>query len=187
MEDSHCFELAKTAMLQADPLWFKDRLVDELTYDYLGTYDNVACRLNGGSDLDWLDVIVRVPRVQFMDYTKVPKRMFDYLDGVLPSNYHLTFSKGSHNWHTCVKVLERGGNVAVVVRNKPRCGHDWFEWKGGNSEIIDGDEHDLRFRDPVGLHHGNIVVLSPKGTPAEEDTSGFVLDSLADLKEAIAY
>ena len=204
MEDCHCFELAKTAMLRADPVWFDDQIVNELKYNYVRKYDKVACRLNGGSDLDWTGVAARVPEVQFMDYTKVPQRMFDWIDGELPPNYHLTFSRGSHNWLTCLEVLRRGGNVSVVVHKKPsrykndrvfhlpiRSGSDGLMLRGS---YIDGDTNALRFLDvdnrpcvdgrwkPNEDRCGNIVMLSAKGHPAKADhESGFVLESLYDL------
>jgi hypothetical protein len=76
-------------------------------------------------------------------------------------------------------VLDKGGNVAVVTRNTPRCGHDWFDHPNGKKcELVNGDEHDFRFLDKRG---GHIVVLTPKGKEAKADTSGFVLDTLHDL------
>ena len=181
-KDSHHFETAKTLMYKADRDWFEDRLVEELKFDYLEVYDKVACRLNGGSDLDWThetSVIHRVPEVQFLDYTKVPQRMFDYLNGVLPDNYHCTFSRGSSNWDTCKEVLARGGNVAVVVREKSlTIDSDFISIDGTMHRFVDGDEHDLRHLDRQG---GSIVVLKAKGKKQKQDTSGFILESVRDL------
>jgi hypothetical protein len=42
-------------------------------------------------------------------------------------------------------------------------------WNG--YRVIDGDEHDLRHLDPKGV----VVGLSPKGSKAKRDMSGFVL------------
>ena len=204
-EDSHHFETAKTLMYKADRDWFEDRLVEELKFDHLEVHDKVACRLNGGSDLDWTEgrnydsVIHRLPEVQFLDYTKVPQRMFDYLDGKLPDNYHLTFSRGSSNWDTCKEVLDRGGNVSVVVRDKPVLNAfgsydvDYLTPEGRQCNYIDGDIHDLRFLDrdylsrieewsgDVGVDGGSIVLLKAKGKKQKQDTSGFILDSVRDL------
>jgi hypothetical protein len=56
-----------------------------------------------------------------------------------------------------------GGNVAVVFRNKlPK------QWE--DRKVIDGDESDLRFKDPQGC----VVGLVEKGD-AKKDSSGFVV------------
>jgi hypothetical protein len=190
-KESHWYEAAKTLMYRADVDWFEDRLVDELKYNHLERHERVACRLNGGSDLDWThetSVIWRVPEVQFLDYTKVPSRMWDFIKGRLPTNYHLTFSRGAKNWPICLDILAEGGDVAVVVRNKPRCGVDYFEHPlGGHCEIIDGDLHDLRHLDrrtwAVRCNRGSLVLLSPKpdNKTTREDKSGFIIDSLEDI------
>ena len=52
--------------------------------------------------------------VQFYDYTKITKRALAFATGDTPENYHLTFSKTENNDADCIKVLEAGGNVAVV-------------------------------------------------------------------------
>jgi len=51
-------------------------------------------RLNLTSDLPWENLAVKYfPRLQFYDYTKHLKRFFSFLDGKLPNNYHLTYSR----------------------------------------------------------------------------------------------
>ena len=127
----------------------------------------VPCvRLNGTSDLGWegiaKDLILKYPDVQFYDYTKVLGRMLRFLDGKFPSNYHLTFSKSESNSADCDLVLQSGGNIAVVFKDRP------VQYKGYN--VIDGDTNDLRF-----LDGNNVVVgLKAKGK-ARKDTSGFVV------------
>lgn len=100
------------------------------------------------------------PEIQFLDYTKNPRRF----DRALPPNYHLTFSLSETNRAEALKILKGGRNVAVVFGYSIPHEHDGFR-------VISGDDHDLRFLDPAGV----IVGLSPKGNRAKKDTSGFVI------------
>jgi len=101
--------------------------------------------------------------VRFNDYTKSFKRMAKYCAGDMPSNYHLTFSRSETNAAAVARVIELGGNVAVVFDALPDT------WHG--CRVINGDEHDLRCNDPCGV----IVGLVPKGAKPKKDASGFVL------------
>jgi hypothetical protein len=123
-------------------------------------------RLNGTSDIGWerYTVIQAFKTTRFYDYTKNADRMLAFLDGKLPSNYSLTFSRSETNETQCLDVLARGGNVAVVFRSKVLPTH----WNG--YPVINGDENDLRFLDPKGV----VVGLTAKGK-AKSDTSGFVV------------
>ena len=123
-------------------------------------------RLNGTSDIGWerYTVIQAFKKTRFYDYTKSFQRMTAFLDGKLPSNYSLTFSRSETNETQCLEVLNRGGNVAVVFRGKVLPTH----WNG--FKVINGDENDLRFLDPKGV----VVGLSAKGK-AKTDTTGFVV------------
>jgi hypothetical protein len=123
-------------------------------------------RLNGTSDIGWerYTVIQAFKTTRFYDYTKSFARMISFLDGKLPSNYSLTFSRSETNETQCLEVLNRGGNVAVVFRSKTLPTH----WNG--FPVINGDENDLRFLDPKGV----VVGLTAKGK-AKTDTSGFVV------------
>jgi hypothetical protein len=123
-------------------------------------------RLNLTSDILWERLVVeKFPQVQFYDYTKHLKRFVRYVEGKLPSNYHLTFSRDETTPDTLVKSLcASGGNVAVVFRKKlPKT------WLG--IEVIDGDDSDLRFEDDI----GKIVGLVEKGKAKDDDT-GFVVE-----------
>jgi hypothetical protein len=123
-------------------------------------------RLNLTSDILWERLVVeKFPQVQFYDYTKHLKRFMRYVEGKLPSNYHLTFSRDETTPDTLVKSLcASGGNVAVVFRKKlPKT------WLG--IEVIDGDDSDLRFEDDI----GKIVGLVEKGKAKDDDT-GFVVE-----------
>ena len=133
-----------------------------------------AVRLNGTSDLPWHRMKVDGggslmhlhPDVQFYDYTKSFKRMKAFLNGELPSNYHLTFSCSETNEKIAKLVLEMGGNVAVVFRNQLP-----DTWNG--VEVVDGDESDLRFLDKQGV----VVGLIEKGL-AKKDLTGFVKEGI---------
>jgi hypothetical protein len=89
--------------------------------------------------------------------------MIQYLQGELPANYHLTFSRKENNQAQCDLILSMGGNVAVVFKSVPKT------WNG--YEVIDGDETDLRFLDKKGV----IVGLKAKGD-GKKDKTGFVVE-----------
>jgi len=172
--------IAKTKKFFADPKAF----VDELRKDIFALIRKAArtglipcVRLNGTSDLPWeklkgtngMTLIEEFSHLQFYDYTKSVQRMVDFVNGDLPANYHLTFSRSEKaGMGTIYAALQKsGGNVAAVVnvkRGKP------LPAFSGGSLLVDGDEHDLRFLDPKGC----IVGLRAKGD-AIKDTSGFVL------------
>lgn len=123
-----------------------------------------AVRLNGTSDLPWEHYIPMADfDCQFYDYTKSHRRMVEFCAGVLPHNYHLTFSRSEVNDEKCIDVLNRGGNVAVVFDKKqlPE------KWQG--FPVYNADETDLRFLDKPGVQG-----LYAKGK-AKKDSSGFVV------------
>jgi len=114
-----------------------------------------AVRLNGTSDLpfhrmkvDGGGSLMEIHEdVQFYDYTKV----LNYLDHDL-ENYHQTFSDSGRNLADIKKAIKKSVNVAVVFKDVlPRI---WMQKK-----VINGDKHDLRFKDPAGV----IVGLIAKG------------------------
>ena len=128
-------------------------------------------RLNLTSDLPWekikfngQSVMEAFPNVQFYDYCKSPERMTKLVNGEMPKNYHLTFSRSETNGALALAFLRSGGNVAMVFRKSLPAtyyGH----------EVIDGDETDLRFLDGS----GKIIGLKEKGL-AKKDATGFVLE-----------
>jgi len=138
-------------------------------------------RLNGTSDIEWENIPVqgeetdegislgwgnimkRFPDVQFYDYTKNVQRAKAYGSGLLPSNYHITFSRAENNAAKVQAALSAGCNVAAVFHDLPET------WEG--FPVINGDESDLRFTDPRGV----IVGLISKGK-ARKDVSGFVIE-----------
>ena len=127
----------------------------------------MAVRLNGTSDLDFIelinrrfnvDVLSELTNLQFYDYTKNLSRAMKYLG----SRYHLTFSRSEVNNSECMQYLIEGGNVAMVFDKVPSTFMGFT--------VIDGDESDLRYMDEQNV----IVGLKAKGD-AKKDTSGFVI------------
>jgi len=151
----------RTRFYHEDRDKFMDQLYVELSRFRIATERKgfkPAVRLNGTSDISWRRVIKHHPDLQFYDYTKSAARI---LANRLP-NYWLTFSRSESNWETCRKVLDDGKNVAAVFSTVPS------EYQG--YRVINGDDSDVRFRDPTPV----IVGLTPKGK-AKQDTSGFVI------------
>ena len=127
-------------------------------------------RLNLTSDLPWEKlyhqnetVFSAFPSVQFYDYTKSPERMVCFVNGEMPRNYHLTFSRSETNGALSLGFLRSGGNVAMVFQDSLPA--SYYE-----CEVIDGDSDDLRFLDAPGV----IVGLKAKGK-GKIDSTGFVL------------
>ncbi len=122
-------------------------------------------RLNGTSDLRWEDykldgqnIFRAFPDLQFYDYTKHLDRAVAFANGKLPSNYHLTFSRSENTSDEQVaQLLGWGVNVAVVY------GKELPETDFGGFEVINGDENDLRFADPL----GKVVGLKYKPSVAD--------------------
>lgn len=161
--------LARTKFMAKHPTKYKAMLTSEIE-KFCNKCDSLnktpAVRLNGTSDRAWekwfSDLITDYSNIQFYDYTKIFARMMRFIDGELPVNYHLTFSRSEVNDAQCKKVLRSGGNVAVVFRGGlPK------EWLG--YPVYDADKHDLRFLDPFGIGG-----LTAKGK-AKKDTTGFVV------------
>lgn len=126
-----------------------------------------AIRLNGTSDLPYENygIMDKHSDIQFYDYTKNPNRMMRFLELEFGPNYHLTFSRSESNEQQAKEVARAGGNVAVVFAERPK--------KFWGRRTIDADSHDLRFLDPKKI----ICALSPKGSLAKKDNSGFVVQT----------
>jgi hypothetical protein len=98
------------------------------------------------------------PDVQFYDYTKV----LNYLDHN-KKNYHVTFSDSGTNDQDQLAAIAKGANIAVVFKDQlPKT---WMSRK-----VIDGDKHDLRFKDPRGV----IVGLVAKGLGKKVTKNSFI-------------
>lgn len=129
-----------------------------------------VARLNGTSDIPWESIpfedatlVDHRPSTLFYDYTKGERRAEQFAAGVLPSNYHLTYSYSERTPEGFAEALLRAGvNVAVVFH--------WGlppEWRGW--PVIDGTASDWRFEDSPGV----VVGLEAKAR-AKLDRSGFV-------------
>ena len=127
----------------------------------------IAIRLNGTSDIDHIELIKRytgtdvltLSNLIFYDYTKNPNIVKKYLG----TPYKITFSRSEINEVKALDVLAIGGNVAVVFKNDLP-----DTWQG--YKVINGDDTDLRYFDPVNV----VVGLKAKGD-AKKDTSNFVI------------
>ena len=128
-------------------------------------------RLNLTSDLPWEKIKFRGSNVfdsfqgvQWYDYTKSEERACNFAAGLLPSNYHLTYSRAETTPDFEVKaMLQSQVNVAVVFADCLP-----LMWQG--FQVIDGDSDDLRFLDKRGV----VVGLKAKGK-GKVDETGFVL------------
>jgi hypothetical protein len=161
----------KTLLFIQNRQEFLLQLVDDLT-KFINKCNKLdvkpAVRLNGTSDIAWenisppfsrLNVLELFPNIQFYDYTKIHKRLFN----ILPNNYHLTFSRSETNEVECKQALQLKTNVAVVFKDK-------LPKKYWDVRVINGDLTDLRFLDAKSV----IVGLKAKGR-AKKDTTGFVI------------
>lgn len=162
--------IAKTAWFNLDPAGFVDALkrdIDRFASWAIRKGLTPTIRLNGTSDIRWerYGVPQSFPELTLYDYTKLHNRK-----GV-PDNYSLTWSYSGASAAYSDRlgdVIKSGMNAATVFKSPskglPRA------YKG--IPVIDGDKHDLRFLDPLGV----IVGLRAKGK-AVHDRSGFVIDT----------
>lgn len=126
-----------------------------------------AIRLNGTSDepVHTWGFAEKYPDVVFYNYTKVAKYIWDYVNGKLPPNYHLTFSKSEENQHEVAEIINDSNvNVAVVFSS------DNFPETYMGRKVVDGTLHDCTFLQPSGV----ILGLKASGK-AKKDTTGFVV------------
>jgi hypothetical protein len=129
----------------------------------------IAVRLNGTSDIDHLYLLERYSGIDFLDQFYSSILFYDYTKNVnhisryRNTSYKITFSRSETNEAEAKKVLKLGGNVAVVFADQlPET------WNG--FKVINGDETDLRYFDPINV----VVGLKAKGD-AKKDRSGFVV------------
>ena len=125
-----------------------------------------AIRLNGTSDIQWETIKVEghdnifamFPQIQFYDYTKIPTRKTNYI-----FNYHLTWSYSEADSKYAALFDKVKHNIAVVFNGKlPKT------FRG--RRVIDGDTHDMRFKDPR-----NVVVGLKAKAEAKTEDNGFVI------------
>lgn len=154
--------IRKTKEFLADPVAFCDKLAEDIkALVKMAQAKGMvpAVRLNGTTDIEWekYGIIQRFPDVQFYDYTKWPpfKR---FLSVPRPDNYDITYSwsEAAHAPQWAAMWQRKHVNTAVVFDQKLP---DTFLIGATRRQVIDGDESDLRFRDPKGC----IVGLKTKG------------------------
>jgi hypothetical protein len=129
----------------------------------------IAVRLNGTSDIDHLHLLERYTGIDFLDKFYSSLLFYDYTKNLnhisryRNTSYKITFSRSETNEAEAKKVLKMGGNIAVVFADQLP------EFYLGYP-VINGDETDLRYFDPVNV----VVGLKAKGD-AKKDVSGFVV------------
>lgn len=132
-------------------------------------FEKIAIRLNGTSDIDHLSLLKRYTGIDFLDGFYSNLLFYDYTKNInvfkryFGTNYKLTFSKSETNFDECLEVINMGGNIAAVFAAE-------LPEEYGGIKVINGDESDLRYFDPVNV----IVGLKSKGD-AKKDTTGFVI------------
>lgn len=195
-------KLNKTEYFIDDINGFMAQLVDELTkieakhnaivgdYKDIGTkgkklYKNFAVRLNGTADIPFeriklkglnkTNIFELFPDVQFYDYTK---RYDRFKNTIMPTNYHLTFSRSEINDVESVDMLNRGYNVAYVFGlNKTQAMPTTYN----GFDVINGDESDLRFLDKpntiVGLKYKLTTTKGSQGVNKDNlNNNDFLID-----------
>jgi hypothetical protein len=164
--------LEKTEFYLSNRMAFLDKLVDEITKletKYKGSEFTLAIRLNGTSDISFEKQITSngktifdtFPNVQFYDYTKNYTRF----NKVLPSNYHLTFSRSEINHEIAMELLSKGVNVAMVFEKLPETYNGY--------KVVNGDETDLRFLDDKGVIVGLKYKKNTSKGGAEKNKEAF--------------
>ena len=164
--------------------WFLSRLNQEIENKVKTAgkrRKRVAIRLNVFSDVSWEKIAPKLFEngAQFYDYSKNPKRW----GNVLP-NYWITFSRDERNEHHATRILDSGGNAAVVFYNEGRGyvgNRSKFQtlpdtWNG--FPVIDGDRTDLRFEDPRGVVVGLRLKAATTANRQQAIDSGFAVPSL---------
>jgi len=176
--------IRKTDYFLSDQQSFLGHLHTELNKYQIKYGNNFAVRLNGTSDIPFenlkfngLSLFESFPNIQFYDYTKHPKRV---MLNKLP-NYHLTYSYAETQYSQlwAKQIIKNGNNVAAVV-SIPL----YNELKANNVtaingiHLVDGDETDLRFLDPI----NSLVYLKAKGEAKKiKEANSFVLQNLNEL------
>jgi len=145
-------------------------------------------RTNVASDLNHDRIISRHPDTTFYDYTAGFGRMMDYLWGLLPPNYHLTFSvKESTPFEHVKDIIALGGNVAVVVDSyywgpthryglmPQRAVFQTADGENFSVDVVHGDKHDIRTPEFDGRGKMIGLLLKAQSNKVKEKarTSGF--------------
>ena len=180
--------IEKTEFYLSNRIAFLDKLVVEISKlekKYQGSEFTLAIRLNGTTDISYEKQITSngktifdtFPNVQFYDYTKNYTRFRK----VLPSNYHLTFSRSEINNDIAMDLLSKGNNVAMVFDKLPETYEGY--------KVINGDETDLRFLDDknviVGLKYKKVTGKGGAEKNKEAMLDGFVIVTQAKVEKKL--
>lgn len=171
--------LNKTKLYKTDKGLFISGLISSITRLVKKHGNSLVIRLNGTSDIDYenigfnyqgveyKNIMVMFPEIQFYDYTKRVNRLFKQL----PENYDLTlsYSGARHSYAIkCLDALRIGHRIAVVFDDLNQAvKNGWMTEK-----VINGDDTDLRFLDGKGA----VIGLQAKGL-AKKDKTGFVVQT----------
>jgi len=160
---------ARTLSFASDRAHFLKTLEGELrVFEAIAAAQGLrpAVRLNGTSDLPYekWGIFPKFPGIAFYDYTKSRARFARFLNGEMPENYSLTFSRSETNGKYADAFLKAGGNVAIVFAGKT------LPTSYNGKPVVNGDENDLRFRDKRGV----VVGLLAKGRAIRDET-GFAV------------
>lgn len=125
-----------------------------------------AIRMNGTSDIPFKKVYqwAQENNVQCYEYTKLKSVIVRHLDHT--DIVHRTFSidETQASFVFAKTYCELGGNASIVIPSARKAKAEAIAaLQDLDLPIVDGDEHDLRFRDPVGA----IAYLKAKGIPSD--------------------
>jgi hypothetical protein len=119
-----------------------------------------AVRLNGTSDLPWEKIrdpksgrtmMEFFPDVQFYDYTKDISRAIDYIQGIMPKNYFLTYSVHEKTDYKILDWLLSQGGTAAIIGHSAWIPVTYFPVSHHREyPVINADLSDARFLDPKG-------------------------------------
>lgn len=173
-------QAARTAFLLARPRAAGLIIGAEIAAALRRTNDVVNLRLNTTSDLRWelisADMISALVDAGVMVYDYTAWRP---TDRVPVAGYDLTYS-AKETSHTpddyLVEILRSGGRVAIPFDTRRHAPLP-LSWRG--FPVIDGDQHDERWRDPAGV----VVGLRAKGHAWRRDnSSGFIRSASAERR-----
>ena len=173
----------KTERYLNDKKMFAMDLVSELNKlnrkaSKLGT--EIAIRLNGTSDLDFIgiiksrlgvNVLEEFKNLVFYDYTKILGKVAKYSNS--QDRYKLAFSLSEDNMDECIEALEKYNSPISVVFGVQKNQDLPKQWNG--YKVIDGDKADDLMLDNNGAYVLGLRFKGSKKEMQEGIKSGFVL------------
>jgi len=170
MKPAQRAQAVRTAYLLSDP-YYAGLLIGDEIRRALKRHGRINLRLNTTSDIRWelfpgLVEALRNAGVVLYDYTA-----WSPDERKVPDGYTLTYSakESSHTSDEYLTgILSGGGNISMpfAVNRGESLPKSW-----NGFPVIDGDQHDERWRDPAGV----VVGLRAKGHEWKKDNSaGFI-------------